>query len=50
MTNVALDAGYENIPAFTTMFRRMLGSSPRAYRQAARQRNGATSLQEDAVY
>lgn len=38
VTNVALDAGYENIPAFTTMFRRMLGSSPRAYRQAARQR------------
>ncbi|MGG2479228.1 helix-turn-helix domain-containing protein, partial [Rhizobium sp. BR5] len=32
VTNVALDAGYENIPAFTTMFRRMLGSSPRAYR------------------
>lgn len=41
VTNVALDAGYENIPAFTTMFRRMLGSSPRAYRQAARQRSAA---------
>jgi len=43
VTNVALDAGYENIPAFTTMFRRMLGSSPRAYRQAARQRSAAFS-------
>ncbi|UXS03343.1 AraC family transcriptional regulator [Agrobacterium tumefaciens] len=31
VTTVALDAGYENISAFTTMFRRMLGSSPRAY-------------------
>ncbi|WP_275789301.1 AraC family transcriptional regulator [Pararhizobium gei] len=31
VTNVALDAGYENIPAFTTMFRRMLGSTPSTY-------------------
>ncbi|HCL64581.1 MAG TPA: hypothetical protein DIC56_06985 [Rhizobium sp.] len=31
VTNVALDVGYENISAFTTMFRRMLGSSPSAY-------------------
>jgi len=31
ITNVALDAGYENIAAFTTMFRRMLGSSPSTY-------------------
>lgn len=31
VTNVALDAGYENIAAFTTMFRRMLGSSPSTY-------------------
>jgi AraC-like DNA-binding protein len=31
VTNVALDAGYENVSAFTTMFRRMLGSSPSAY-------------------
>lgn len=31
ITNVALDAGYENVSAFTTMFRRMLGSSPSAY-------------------
>ncbi len=27
VTNVALDAGYENVAAFTTMFRRMLGSA-----------------------
>jgi AraC-like DNA-binding protein len=31
VTNVALDAGYESIAAFTTMFRRMLGSSPSTY-------------------
>lgn len=31
ITSVALDAGYENIAAFTTMFRRMLGSPPRQY-------------------
>ncbi len=29
--NVALEAGYESVAAFTTMFRRMLGTSPRAY-------------------
>jgi AraC-like DNA-binding protein/quercetin dioxygenase-like cupin family protein len=31
VTRVALDAGYESVPAFTTMFKRMLGSAPRAY-------------------
>lgn len=31
VTQVALDAGYESVPAFTTMFKRMLGASPRAY-------------------
>lgn len=31
ITNVALDAGYENIAAFSTMFRRMLGRSPSTY-------------------
>lgn len=31
VTAVALDLGYENPAAFTAMFRRMLGSSPRAY-------------------
>ena len=35
VTNVALDAGYENVSAFTTMFRRMLGSSPSAYLKAS---------------
>ncbi|KQV43702.1 MULTISPECIES: helix-turn-helix transcriptional regulator [unclassified Rhizobium] len=34
VTTVALDAGYENIAAFTTMFRRMLGSSPSNYLKA----------------
>lgn len=31
VTRVALEAGYESVPAFTTMFKRMLGTSPRAY-------------------
>lgn len=31
VTRVALDAGYESVPAFTTMFKRMLGASPRVY-------------------
>lgn len=35
ITNVAMDAGYENVSAFTTMFRRMLGSSPSAYLRAS---------------
>ena len=35
VTSVALDAGYENIAAFTTMFRRMLGSAPSHYLKAA---------------
>jgi AraC-like DNA-binding protein/quercetin dioxygenase-like cupin family protein len=34
VTRVALDAGYENIPAFTTMFRRMLGRAPSRYFRA----------------
>lgn len=34
VTNVALDAGYENIAAFSTMFRRMLGRPPSAYLKA----------------
>lgn len=34
---VALDLGYESAPAFTTMFRRMLGVAPRTYlRQGGR--------------
>ncbi|MFB2549493.1 AraC family transcriptional regulator [Ensifer soli] len=35
VTTVALEAGYENVAAFTTMFRRMLGRAPSAW---ARQR------------
>lgn len=38
VTTVALEAGYESVPAFTTMFKRMLGTSPKTYfkaRQAA---------------
>ena len=31
VTTVALDLGYDSAPAFTTMFRRMLGVSPRIY-------------------
>ena len=31
VTSVALDLGYDSVPAFTTMFRRMLGAAPRAY-------------------
>ncbi|MEX0405168.1 helix-turn-helix transcriptional regulator [Aquibium sp. LZ166] len=31
VTGVALDLGYESVPAFTTMFRRMLGAAPRDY-------------------
>ena len=35
ITSVALDLGYESVPAFTTMFRRTLGASPRAYLRRA---------------
>lgn len=39
VTEVALDLGYESAPAFTTMFRRMLGVAPRSYlRQGGRGR------------
>lgn len=31
VTQVALEAGYDSVPAFTTMFRRMLGAAPKAY-------------------
>jgi AraC-like DNA-binding protein/mannose-6-phosphate isomerase-like protein (cupin superfamily) len=44
ITNVALDAGYENVAAFTTMFRRMLGSSPSAYLKASSLRHGRTAM------
>lgn len=39
VTAVAFDLGYESAPAFTTMFRRMLGVAPRTYlRQGGRGR------------
>ncbi len=39
ITEVALDLGYESAPAFTTMFRKMLGVAPRTYlRQGGRGR------------
>lgn len=38
VTDVAIDLGYDNPAAFTTMFKRALGSSPRAYLQE----NGAS--------
>ncbi|OQM76865.1 AraC family transcriptional regulator [Manganibacter manganicus] len=36
ITRVALDLGYDSVPAFTTMFKRMLGAAPRAYMNATR--------------
>ncbi len=36
ITGVALDLGYESVPAFTTMFKRMLGEPPRSYLRAKR--------------
>ncbi|RIK86802.1 MAG: AraC family transcriptional regulator [Hyphomicrobiales bacterium] len=38
VTQVAFDLGYESAPAFTTMFRRMLGVAPRTYLRAGRAR------------
>lgn len=31
VTSVALDLGYDSVPAFTTMFKRLLGKPPRAW-------------------
>ena len=31
VTQIAMLAGYDNVAAFTTMFTRRLGTSPRAY-------------------
>ena len=36
ITTVALDLGYESVPAFITMFKRMLGMAPRAYLQGVK--------------
>ncbi|MGO4735792.1 helix-turn-helix domain-containing protein [Bosea sp. 2KB_26] len=35
VTQIAMLAGYENVAAFTTMFRRLLGTSPRSYMKAS---------------
>lgn len=37
VTRVALDLGYDSVPAFTTMFKRVLGISPRGYLRGARE-------------
>jgi AraC-like DNA-binding protein/mannose-6-phosphate isomerase-like protein (cupin superfamily) len=37
ITGVAFDLGYDSVPAFTTMFKRMLGTSPRNYLRGARE-------------
>jgi AraC-like DNA-binding protein len=38
ITTVALDLGYESVPAFITMFKRMLGAAPRAWLRAVAER------------
>jgi AraC-like DNA-binding protein len=35
VTEVAMLAGYDNVAAFTTMFRRRLGTAPRNYMKAS---------------
>ena len=42
VTSVALDLGYESVAAFTTMFKRMLGQSPRSWL-----RNGSEPAMRD---
>jgi AraC-like DNA-binding protein len=37
VTRVALDLGYDSVPAFTTMFKRMLGTAPRGYMRGKRE-------------
>jgi AraC-like DNA-binding protein len=37
VTRVALDLGYDSVPAFTTMFKRMLGTAPRNYLRGTRE-------------
>jgi AraC-like DNA-binding protein/quercetin dioxygenase-like cupin family protein len=38
ITTVALDLGYESVPAFITMFKRMMGAAPRAWLRAVAER------------
>ena len=42
MTTVALDLGYENPAAFTTMFKRVFGRSPLVYLGLRQARRGVT--------
>ena len=35
VTDIAMLAGYDNVAAFTTMFKRRLGTAPRNYMRAA---------------
>ncbi|TIL78669.1 MAG: helix-turn-helix transcriptional regulator, partial [Mesorhizobium sp.] len=42
ITRVALDLGYDSVPAFITMFKRMLGTSPRGYMRGARDTSEGT--------
>lgn len=37
ITSVALDLGYDSVAAFTTMFKRMLGQSPRSYTRGTKE-------------
>ena len=39
VTTVALDLGYDSVPAFTHMFRRMLGQPPKSYFRGQQQLN-----------
>ncbi|MET3794185.1 AraC family transcriptional regulator [Aquamicrobium terrae] len=50
ITSVALDLGYDSVPAFTTMFKRMLGSAPRSYLRGSREgeRPGRTSRPDES--
>lgn len=41
VTRVAYDLGYDSVAAFTTMFKRMLGSSPRNYLKLPEKEGGA---------
>lgn len=42
VTSVALDLGYDSVAAFTTMFRRMLGTAPRRYLATRRSQEQAS--------
>jgi AraC-like DNA-binding protein/mannose-6-phosphate isomerase-like protein (cupin superfamily) len=46
VTEIALEAGYESAAAFTTMFRRVLGTTPRAYAANGRSFAGAGNVSQ----